>query len=185
MAVADYYSHTTFPAAGSFGSSSGLRAELEAIENGLSAKLPDLAGNGGKIVAVNAGATALEAVTTTGTGSAVRATSPTLSSPIISGPIICVPTFNNPADGATVTLTAADAIFVQTGAGAKAALTFSLPATPTNGQHQRVATVGTITAVTVSAPGGATVSGAPTTMAAGAFFLMAYRTVGTTWYRIG
>lgn len=84
MAVSDYYSHTTYPATGAFGSSSGMRAELEAIENGLSAKLPDLAGNGGEIVAVNAGATALEAITTTGTGSGVRATSPSITTPVLS-----------------------------------------------------------------------------------------------------
>jgi hypothetical protein len=86
MAVSDYYSHTTYPANGAQGSSSAMRSELEAIENGLSAKLPDLSGNGGEIVAVNAGATALEAITTTGTGSGVRATSPTLVTPVLGTP---------------------------------------------------------------------------------------------------
>jgi hypothetical protein len=83
MAVSDYYSHTTYPANGAQGSASAMRSELESIETGISAKLPDLSGNGGKIVAINSGATALEAVTTTGTGSAVRATSPTLVTPTI------------------------------------------------------------------------------------------------------
>lgn len=86
MAVSDYYSHTTYPANGVLGSSSAMRSELELIETGISAKLPDLSGNGGKIVAVNSGASALEAVTTTGTGSAVRATSPTLVTPILGTP---------------------------------------------------------------------------------------------------
>jgi hypothetical protein len=82
MSAAEFYSHGTFPSTGAFGSSSAMRAELEAIETGFG-KLPDLSGNGGKIVAINAGATALEAITTTGTGSGVRATSPTLVTPNI------------------------------------------------------------------------------------------------------
>lgn len=86
MAASEYYQHGTFPSTGAFGSSSAMRAELESIETGISAKLPDLSGNGSKIVAVNAGATALEAVTTTGTGNAVRATSPTLVTPILGTP---------------------------------------------------------------------------------------------------
>lgn len=61
MSVSDWYSHTTYPATGAAGSSASLRAELEAIETGLSAKLPDLAGNDNKIATVNSGGTALEA----------------------------------------------------------------------------------------------------------------------------
>jgi hypothetical protein len=86
LAVSDYYSHTSYPTTGAQGSSAAARAEFEAIENGISAKLPDLTGNGGELVAVNAGGTAMEAVTTTGTGSAVRATSPTLVTPILGTP---------------------------------------------------------------------------------------------------
>jgi hypothetical protein len=85
VAASDYYLHGTFPSTGAFGSSSGMRAELELIEAGFG-KLPDLSGNAGKIVAINSGATALEAVTTTGTGSAVRASSPTLVTPILGTP---------------------------------------------------------------------------------------------------
>ncbi len=57
----NYYDHTTYPTAGSFGSSSALRAELNAIEAGFD-KLPTLTGNGYKIVRVNADGTAMEAV---------------------------------------------------------------------------------------------------------------------------
>jgi hypothetical protein len=88
MAASEWYDHSTFPSTGAFGSSSAMRAELLRIENGISAKLPDLSGNGGEIIAVNAAATALEAITTTGTGSGVRATSPTIATPIISTPVI-------------------------------------------------------------------------------------------------
>lgn len=57
----EYYDHTTYPANGAQGSSSAMRTELESIEDGFD-KLPTLTGNGSKIVRVNAGATALEAV---------------------------------------------------------------------------------------------------------------------------
>jgi len=96
MAASEWYDHSTFPSTGSFGSSSAMRAELARIETGISAKLPDLAGNGSKLVAVNAGGTALEAISTTGTGNGVRATAPTLTSPVITGG-----TINNASVGAT------------------------------------------------------------------------------------
>lgn len=57
-----------------------MRAEFALIEAGFD-KLPTLSGNGSKVICVNTGATALEAVTTTGTGSAVRATSPAFTTP--------------------------------------------------------------------------------------------------------
>jgi hypothetical protein len=59
----EYYDHTTYPANGAAGSSSALRAELELIEAGFN-KLPTIAANGNKLVAVNSGATALEATST-------------------------------------------------------------------------------------------------------------------------
>lgn len=58
-----YYDHSTFPAPNAPGSSAQLRAELEKIEDGFDL-LPTLAGNGGKLVRVNAGATALESTST-------------------------------------------------------------------------------------------------------------------------
>lgn len=81
----DYYDHTTYPATSSTLSSSPMRSELDAIEAGFD-KLPTMAGNGGEIVAVNSGGTALESVATTGTGSVVRGTSPTLVTPILGTP---------------------------------------------------------------------------------------------------
>lgn len=76
----EFYDHTSYPSQGAAGSSSAARAEFELIEAGFN-KLPTLAGNGGKLTAVNAGGTAMEAVTTTGTGNAVRAISPALQTP--------------------------------------------------------------------------------------------------------
>jgi hypothetical protein len=81
----EYYDHSTYPASGAAGSSSAARAEFEAIQAGFD-KLPTLSGNASKIVAVNSAGTALEAITTTGTGSGVRATSPTLVTPNIGTP---------------------------------------------------------------------------------------------------
>ncbi len=62
MSGSEYYDHTSYPATGAQGSSAALRAELDAVEAGFG-KLPDLAGNGGKVVRINSGATAQEAVT--------------------------------------------------------------------------------------------------------------------------
>lgn len=87
----EFYDHTTYPSQGAAGSSSALRAELDSIEVGFD-KLPTMASNGSKIVAVNSGGTALEAITTTGTGSGVRATSPTLVTPNLGTPSALVGT---------------------------------------------------------------------------------------------
>ncbi len=89
MSGAEWYDHTSYPSNGALGSSSALRSELDLIEAGFG-KLAGLAGNGGKIVAINAGATAYEALTTTGTGSAVRATSPVLVTPNLGTPSAAV-----------------------------------------------------------------------------------------------
>lgn len=78
----DFYTASGSPATGSQGSSATMRAEFTSIEDGFD-KLPVMTGNGGEIVAVNSGGTALEALTTTGTGSAVKATSPTLVTPVL------------------------------------------------------------------------------------------------------
>lgn len=59
MAASEWYDHTTYPSQGAAGSSSAARAEFEAIEAGLSAKLPDLAGNGGKVASINSAGTAM------------------------------------------------------------------------------------------------------------------------------
>ena len=102
----NYYTPTGSPSTSSALSSSTIRSEFNAIEAGLD-KLPALTGNGSKIVAVNSGATALEAITTTGTGSGVRATSPTLVTPTLgeaTATKINKITFTAPATGATLTI---------------------------------------------------------------------------------
>ncbi|HLP99221.1 MAG TPA: hypothetical protein VK149_12340 [Sideroxyarcus sp.] len=54
-----YYNHGSVPADNSQGSSSEIRAEFDAIAAGFN-KMPTMTGNGGKLVKVNAGETALE-----------------------------------------------------------------------------------------------------------------------------
>jgi len=140
-AGAEYYDHTTYPSQGSAGSSAAMRAELDLIEAGFG-KLPTLAGNGGKVTAVNSGGTAIEAITTTGTGSGVRATSPTLVTPNLGTPSALVGTnITGTAAGltaGTVTTNAnltgpitstgnATAVAAQTGTGS----TFVMQASPT------------------------------------------------------
>lgn len=56
----DFYNHSTYPVAGSQGSSALLRAELDAIAQGFD-KLPTLTGNAGKPVVINGTGTGLEA----------------------------------------------------------------------------------------------------------------------------
>lgn len=62
--AADWYEASGKPVQRSLLSSADLRTEFSNIESNISDKLPALTGNGGKLVAVNSGGTALEAVST-------------------------------------------------------------------------------------------------------------------------
>ena len=79
----DYFAASGDPATSASGSSAVMRADLAAIALGFT-KIAGYTGNGGKILAINAGGTAQEAITTTGTGSGVRATSPSFTTSVIS-----------------------------------------------------------------------------------------------------
>lgn len=70
--------------------------------------------------------------------------------------------------------------------GAFAAGTIKLPsnASSLDGQEVVVNTTQAVTALTVDG-NGSTVTGAPTTLAANAFFRLRYDAVMSTWYRIG
>lgn len=59
----EYYDHTTYPGPNAPGSSAALRAELDSIEQGFD-KMPTLAGNAGKVAAVNGAGDALVATNT-------------------------------------------------------------------------------------------------------------------------
>lgn len=60
----EYYTHGSYPAPGSAGSSAGMRAELDTITAGFD-KLPALAGNANKLVVINGAGSGM--TTTTGT----------------------------------------------------------------------------------------------------------------------
>ena len=125
MAGTEYYDHTTYPSQGAAGSSAALRAELDLVEAGFG-KLPDLSGNGGKIVAVNSGGTVLEAIATTGTGSGVRAASPTLTTPalgVATATSVNKVAITAPATGATLAL--ADGSTLATAGAYAATFTFT------------------------------------------------------------
>ncbi len=83
--MADYFTDPGDPITNSAGESSVIRAIFTSLAAGF-AKIAGYTGNGGKIIAINAGGTAQEAITTTGTGSGVRATSPTLVTPLLGTP---------------------------------------------------------------------------------------------------
>ena len=78
----EFYNESGAPSTSSAGSSAAIRAEFALIAAGF-AKLPTMTGNGGEILAINSGGTSIESLATTGTGSAVRATSPTLVTPTL------------------------------------------------------------------------------------------------------
>jgi hypothetical protein len=59
----DWYVATGKPVQGSALSSADLRSEFALIESSISAKLPSLTGNAGRVVAVNSAGTALTAAT--------------------------------------------------------------------------------------------------------------------------
>lgn len=65
-----------------------------------------------------------------------------------------------------------------------AAGTITLPVIPSDGQELLVNCTQSVTTLTV-AGNGYTVNGAPTTLAANAFFRLRYNGVNASWYRIG
>lgn len=89
--MSDYFTPSGNPTTRSAAASSIIRAIATAIEAGFN-KIAGYTGNAGKIVAINGAGTAQEAITTTGTGNGVRATSPTLTTPNLGTPSTLVGT---------------------------------------------------------------------------------------------
>lgn len=94
-----FYSPTGTPATGSQGSSSAMRAEMAVIAAGFEKILSaaSFAGLAGRVMGVNSGESGLEALVVTGTGSVVKATSPTIGTPTIVNPTVSTGTFTSPA----------------------------------------------------------------------------------------
>jgi uncharacterized lipoprotein NlpE involved in copper resistance len=89
--------------------------------------------------------------------------------------------------GNTTVADSADVLIITTATDPIAVYTVNLPSGPVTGQACTVAcqTGSSITTLNVASLGGATVTGAPTTMAANSWFTMVYSSSGTTWYRVG
>lgn len=87
------------------------------------------------------------------------------------------------ATGFSVTVLAADTWLVLTPTGAFAAGTIVLPSVRENKQRVQVNCTQAVTTLTVSGAG-TTVTGAPTTLAANAFFTLQYDATLNAWYRV-
>jgi hypothetical protein len=94
----DFYTTSGAPSTRAQAVSATMRSEFNLIVSAFD-KLPTLTANGSKIIAVNSGASALEAITTTGTGSGVRATSPTLTTPTLTTPTMTGAILGTPTSG--------------------------------------------------------------------------------------
>lgn len=88
------------------------------------------------------------------------------------------------ATGFSVSVTSADSWLILTPVAGYAAGTIVLPATRSNQQIVRVNCTQSVTTLTVSG-NGTTVTGAPTTLAANAFFMLQYDATTNAWYRVG
>lgn len=87
------------------------------------------------------------------------------------------------ATGFNVAVAAADTWLVLTPVAGYAAGTITLPATRSNKQRVQVNCTQAVTTLTVSG-NGTTVTGAPTTLAANAFFTLQYDSTLNAWFRV-
>lgn len=94
------------------------------------------------------------------------------------------PVFVSASSGGTTTVSARGGLVVNSG-GAIASHTVTMPSgtSAVSGDRVVFSTAGAITTLTVNA-GAATVSGAPTTLAANSSFEFVYNSSATTWYRV-
>lgn len=88
------------------------------------------------------------------------------------------------ATGFTVTVSNGDTWLILTPTAGFAAGTITLPANRVAGQRVQVNSTQAVTALTVGGAG-TTVTGAPATLAANAFFTMQYDAVLNAWFRVG
>jgi hypothetical protein len=91
--------------------------------------------------------------------------------------------YSAPGAGATVTAVAEERRRVIDPAGTLAALTVTLPPSPLDGDTYELMTSQALTALTVDAPGGASVNGGSSLLTANGGASWLYRAANTTWYR--
>lgn len=88
----------------------------------------------------------------------------------------------------TLTATTTTGGFIVLGSGALSPTTINLPPSPIDGQEFKLSSNVTIAALTVAAPGGASISNNPTALTVSTTapygYLFRYRATGTTWYRL-
>ena len=108
MPANDYYDSTNVPATGAAVTSATLRAEYNLIEEGFN-KCPPLTGNGGKVVIVNAGGTALTADSFASLASAALALKANVADAVFTG-LTTVPQLK--LDTTTLTVSGAELNFV-------------------------------------------------------------------------
>lgn len=90
-----------------------------------------------------------------------------------------------PLTGATVTPAPGVEVEYVNPAGTIAALTLNMPASPSDGQPFTVSFDQVVTALTMAAPGSATIKGALTAATAKGFASWRYSKPDNTWYRVG
>ncbi len=89
-----------------------------------------------------------------------------------------------PVTGFSITIANNTSILMLTPAGTLATGTITMPTTPIQGQIIRVCTSQTVTALTVSANAGQTLTGAPTTITPQTGFAYIYNLASTQWIRL-
>ena len=87
-----------------------------------------------------------------------------------------------PVTGNTVTMSAGESRAIMNPAGTIAVLTITLPSSPVDGQIAHISSTQIITALTVNAPGGATVMSPPTTLGVNSEYSFLYQVSSTTWF---
>jgi hypothetical protein len=90
-----------------------------------------------------------------------------------------------PTTGFSITIANTVNSLILNPAGTLATGTVTMPATPQDGQTVTIASTQIVTALTVSANTGQTLSGTITTIAANGFATWQYVLADTNWYRVG
>jgi hypothetical protein len=93
--------------------------------------------------------------------------------------------YNAPVTGFSYTIANATNDLILKPAGTLATGAVTMPATPVDGQVVRLSSTQIITALTVSANAGQTISAPVTTITANGYASWIYRLTDTNWYRIG